>query len=129
MLSDSCDYVKEMIDYTISQYSQFGKSLENLPIKKIYITLNTANEWKSKLELEMYKAFFTQEVEIFEDREKALEQMSKESKENDVLFIAGRGDRTLYVNDACQSHFTDIEYMTSLLNKEEDYYVEVTDDR
>ena len=128
-LSESCDYVKQMIDYTISQYSQFGKSLENLPIQKIYITLNTINEWKSKLELEMYKAFFTQEVEIFEDREKALEQMSKEAKENDVLFIAGRGDRTLYINNIGQSHFTDMEYITSLLNKEDDYYVEVTDDR
>ena len=33
LLTQSCEYVKEMIEYEISAFSKLGKSLEDLPLE------------------------------------------------------------------------------------------------
>lgn len=118
MLSESCDYVKEMIDYTISQYRQFGDAVKNINIKKIYLTMNDSNQWSNRLELEMYKAFFEQDVEIYEDRQEALKSIVESSEDNDVLYIAGRGDKSSYKkSNGNRDNFTDSEYIDKLISK------------
>lgn len=119
-LTESCEYVKEMIDYTRSQYSKLGESLKDINISRIYLTMNNSNEYSNMLELEMYKVFFKQDVSIYSDRRDALTAMAKDSSENDVLYIAGRGDRNAYkLNNSSYVEFTDSQYIEELLNKED----------
>lgn len=120
LLTQSCEYVKEMIEYEISAFSKLGKSLEDLPLEKIYITVNTDSTWNNELELEMYKAFFKQPVEIFTNRQEAIKQMALESKENDILFLAGRGDQEEYIDKQGPKNFKDLDYIKLMLVKEEE---------
>jgi UDP-N-acetylmuramyl tripeptide synthase len=117
-LTASCEYVKEMIDYTRSQYRKFGDSLAQSDVDKIYLTMSDSNEYGNKLELEMYKAFFKQNIECYDNRQKAIEAMVNESQENDILYIAGRGDRKVYKTDnGSFLEFTDSEYVEKLFNE------------
>ena len=119
-LSNSCDYVKEMIDYTISQYRKLGDSLQDTNVNKLYLTMSDKNEYGNQLELEMYKAFFKQNVDSYENRQNALKAIVDESSENDILFIAGRGDRNVYkMDDGTFLEFTDSEYIEELFKEVE----------
>ena len=123
-LTSSCEYVKEMIDYTVSQYRQFGDAMKNTNVKKIYLTMNNSNEWGNELELRMYKTFFRQEVEIYNSRQKALEAIVENSEDNDILYIAGRGDRNLYKeSNGKRYNFTDSEYIDKLFKKGNNYEI------
>lgn len=117
-LTASCEYVKEMIDYTVSQYRQFGDAMANSDVKKVYLTMNNGNDWGNELELKMYKTFFKQDVEIYSKRQDALEAMVRESRDNDILYVAGRGDQNLYKKDTVSfDKFTDSEYIEKLFNE------------
>lgn len=117
-LTSSCEYVKQMIDYTVSQYRQFGDAMSESDVKKVYLTMNNSNDWNNELELKMYQKFFKQDTEIYVKRQDALDAMVKESADNDILYIAGRGDRNLYKkSDGSFDKFTDSEYIEKLFNE------------
>ena len=107
-----------MIDYTVSQYRQFGDAMSESDVKKVYLTMNNSNDWNNELELKMYQKFFKQDTEIYVKRQDALDAMVKESADNDILYIAGRGDRNLYKkSDGSFDKFTDSEYIEKLFNE------------
>jgi hypothetical protein len=68
----------------------------------------------------MYKAFFKQPVEIFTNRQEAIKQMALESKVNDILFLAGRGDQEEYIDKQGPKNFKDLDYIKLMLKEEEE---------
>jgi hypothetical protein len=93
--------------------------VNSLPIDKFYLTVNTSNnEDDDQLLLEGYKTFFTKDVEIFTSREEALSKMALESQENDILFIGGRGDSSMYNDRNSQKYKSDNEIMKQFLEEQ-----------
>ena len=66
----------------------------------------------------MHKVFFKQDVEIFENRQEAIDKMVEESEEDDILYLGGRGDNSNYqpFNNSIK-YFTDYEYIQSKLEE------------
>ena len=111
-LNASCDFVKQMIDYSCQQYRQLGDAFSDLNVDQLYLTTNNNSTiWNDSLELRMYKAFFKQDIKIFTNRQEAIDCMVKESEENDILYIAGRGDEVMYRKEDSVDYITDEEYV------------------
>lgn len=118
-LTEACAYLKKVAEYQIAWNKRLADEVNSLPIDKFYLTVNTSNnEDDDQLLLEGYKTFFTKDVEIFTSREEALSKMALESKENDILFIGGRGDSSMYNDRNSQKYKSDNEIMKQFLEEQ-----------
>jgi UDP-N-acetylmuramyl tripeptide synthase len=118
-LDDTLNYIEQMINYTIEQYRKIGEDLAYCNVEKIYLTMNNKNDNGAELELEMYKAFFKQDVETFVNRKDALVKIARESKENDIILLAGRGNNTTYSGEYSSENFDDLDITVAELEVEE----------
>lgn len=117
-LTAACYYLKIVADYQRERYSQLANSVNDLPVKKFYLTLNNnVNPSEDQLTLESYKIFFDKDVEIFVSRKEALQHIVQDSQDNDVLFIAGRGDVKNYINNQTVEYFTDKEIINKIFQE------------
>ena len=118
-LDDTLNYIEQMINYTIEQYRKIGEDIAYCNVEKIYLTMNNKNDNGAELELEMYKTFFKQEVETFVNRKDALIKIARESKENDIILLAGRGNNTTYSGEYSSENFDDLDITVAELEVEE----------
>ena len=108
-----------MINYTIERYRKLGEDIAYCNVEKIYLTMNNKNDNGAELELEMYKTFFKQNVETFVNRKDALVKIAQESKENDIILLAGRGNNTTYSGEYNSENFDDLDITAAELEVEE----------
>lgn len=119
-LTTACDYLKTVIDYERQQFSQLANSVNNLPVDKFYLTMNTNSaDWSDLPQLEKYQVFFTKPVAIFTSRQEAIKQMILDSQPNDILIVAGRGDAKLYNIGSQYLEFTDHDYIKQVFEEVE----------
>ena len=121
-LDNTLNYIEQMINYTVEQYRKIGDDVAYCNVEKIYLTMNNKNDNGAELELEMYKTFFKQEVETFVNRKDALIKIAQESKENDIILLAGRGNNTTYSGEYNSENFDDLDITAAELEvKKYDY--------
>ena len=117
-LDNTLNYIEQMINYTVEQYRKIGDDVAYCNVEKIYLTMNNKNDNGAELELEMYKAFFKQNVETFVNRKDALIKIAQESKENDIILLAGRGNNTTYSGEYNSENFDDLDIAVAELEVE-----------